>query len=163
MPELYKRKPNTECLVCKKAIYRRPAILEANNGQVFCSSTCFGLHCRKEQPCIICGKLILASSHKKTCSRTCSNKYRVGIKYKIGRPRDKAQSERSIKIRLLEIRGKVCEKCSYNKQEILQVHHKDRDRSNNNLSNLELVCPNCHYEEHYLEKSWLKGKFGRVG
>lgn len=26
----------------------------------------------------------------------------------------------------------------------LELHHKDGDRSNNNLSNLELLCPNCH-------------------
>ena len=34
--------------------------------------------------------------------------------------------------------------------------HKERNRENNNLNNLELICPNCHYEEHLLEKSWLK-------
>jgi len=30
---------------------------------------------------------------------------------------------------------------------------------------LELICPNCHFEEHYLEKSWLKDiiKKGGVG
>ena len=26
----------------------------------------------------------------------------------------------------------------------LELHHKDGDRTNNTLSNLELVCPNCH-------------------
>jgi len=26
----------------------------------------------------------------------------------------------------------------------LELHHKDGDRTNNVLSNLELVCPNCH-------------------
>ena len=25
------------------------------------------------------------------------------------------------------------------------------------LENLELICPNCHGEEHYLENSWLSG------
>jgi hypothetical protein len=59
-------------------------------------------------------------------------------------------------LRLLEERGNSCARCAYNKYEILQVHHKDRDRNNNKLDNLELICPNCHYEEHLLEKSWLK-------
>lgn len=26
----------------------------------------------------------------------------------------------------------------------LELHHKDGDNSNNSLSNLELLCPNCH-------------------
>ncbi|MBI3573571.1 hypothetical protein HY090_00790 [Candidatus Kaiserbacteria bacterium] len=38
------------------------------------------------------------------------------------------------------------------------MHHKDRNRNNNSLGNLELICPNCHYEEHYLEKSWLNDR-----
>ncbi len=51
-----------------------------------------------------------------------------------------------------------CERCGYKKFEILQIHHRDRDREHNALKNLELICPNCHYEEHYLQKSWLKNK-----
>lgn len=117
---------------------------------------CYGVSQRKEKPCVVCGKMIMSKFNKKTCSRICSNKYRTGIKYKIGRPRDKARTFRVIKIRLLEERGNNCARCTYNKYEILQVHHKDRNRNNNKLDNLELICPNCHYEEHLLEKSWLR-------
>ena len=156
MTELFKRKPNTACGVCNKAVYKRPGEIEKTKGRVFCSMTCYGISCRKEKPCIVCGKLILSGLHKKTCCRGCANKHRTGIKYKINRPRDKVKSQRALKIRLLKKKGKNCERCTYNKYKILQVHHKDRDRNNNNLDNLELVCPNCHYEEHYLEKSWLK-------
>ncbi len=99
---------------------------------------------------------MLSSLNKKTCSRECSNRNREGIKYKIGRPRDKFKSYQAIKTRLLENRAGTCERCSYNKKEILQVHHKNRNRKDNTDSNLELICPNCHSEEHYLEKSWLK-------
>jgi 5-methylcytosine-specific restriction endonuclease McrA len=105
---------------------------------------------------LVCGKKILAGLNKKTCSRVCSNQNRIGIKYKIGRPKDKAVKFRSLKIRILKERGGKCERCNYSKYEILQVHHKDRNRLNNNLENLELICPNCHYEEHFLEKSWLR-------
>lgn len=42
-----------------------------------------------------------------------------------------------------------CERCSYNENiQILGVHHKDRNRKNNDLSNLEVLCPNCHSLEH---------------
>lgn len=153
MSEPHKRNPNTKCSICGKEIYRRP--IEIKRGKVFCSVTCAGIRCRKEKPCIICKKLILAGLNKKTCSRSCANIHRAGIKYKIGRPKDKAKTFRVIKLRLLEEKNS-CARCAYNKYEILQVHHKDRNRNNNRLENLELICPNCHYEEHLLEKSWLK-------
>lgn len=153
MSELYKRKPNTKCAICGKLIYRRP--IEIKRGEVFCSVVCAGIACRKEKPCLICGKLILAGLNKKTCSRSCANKRREGIKYKIGSPRNKVKSQRALKLRLLKERGKKCEKCDYNKYQILEIHHKNRNRKNNELENLELICPNCHAEEHLLEKSWL--------
>ena len=153
MSELYKRKPNAKCTICGKLIYRRP--IEIKRGKVFCSVVCAGIACRKEKPCLICGKLILAGLNKKTCSRSCANKHREGIKYKIGSPRNKVKSQRALKLRLLKERGKKCEKCDYNKYQILEVHHKNRNRKNNELKNLELICPNCHAEEHLLEKSWL--------
>lgn len=159
VPETYERNPNIKCVVCKKPIYRRPSQIERNEGRVFCGTICYGISLRKETPCTVCGKPIMASLNKKTCSRACSNIHRTGIKYKLGRPtKDKVKNQQALKIRLLEARGKKCERCDYNKYEILQVHHKNKDRNNNNLDNLELICPNCHYEEHLLEKSWLRAR-----
>jgi len=155
MSENYKRHPNTICTVCKNPIYRRPVEIKRNKGRVFCSQHCYGFSCRREIPCIVCGKLILSGLNKNTCSRSCANKHRVGIRYKINRPKDKVRTQRALKLKLLNIKGRKCERCDYNKYEILQVHHEDRNRNNNNLDNLELICPNCHFEEHYLEKSWL--------
>ncbi len=153
----YKRKPNIECFVCKKSVYRRPYQIQNNGGKGFCGARCFGIFCRKEKHCKECGVTILAGQNKQNCSRACANKYRAGIQYKIGRPRDKVVESRALKIRLIALRGMKCERCGYSRVEILHVHHRDRDRKNNDLSNLELICPNCHYEEHYLEKSWLSG------
>ena len=150
MADIYKRKPNTKCFICKKGVYRRPINLEKSNGKAYCSQICYGISCRKEKSCVICNKLILSSLHRITCSRICSNKYRKGIKYKLGRPKDKGDEIRAIKIKLFSIRGEKCERCDYYKSEIIQVHHKDRNHRNNDLKNLELVCPNCHFEEHYL-------------
>ena len=156
MAEVYKRNPNTICTVCGKPIYKRPSQIKNSGGKVFCTMGCYGISCRKEIPCVICQKPILSGLNRKTCSRSCSNRHRIGIQYKMNRPRDKARSQQALKLKLLRIRGKTCSRCIYGKYEILQVHHKDRDRNNNNLENLELICPNCHCEEHYLEKSWLK-------
>lgn len=150
------RHPNTVCRICSKPTYKRKCEILRNKGHVFCSMACYGRFNRKEQPCLVCGTPIQAHFNKKTCSRVCANKHRTGIKYKLNRPRDKVVDQRRLKLRLLEFRGKVCEGCGYNKIEILQVHNKDRNRKNNHLNNLKLICPNCHYEEHYLEKSWLR-------
>lgn len=161
MPELYKRRPNTKCSICGKSIYRRPCELEKTGGRGYCSSACYGISCRNEKPCVVCGAMILAHFHKKTCGRSCANKRRAGIRYKMGSPHDKVKSQHSLKLRLLKERGPQCERCGYNKFEILQTHHKDRNTNNNDLNNLELICPNCHFEEHYLEKSWLRNIMSR--
>ncbi len=152
------RHPNISCIICNKLIYRKPSQIKRNNNRVFCGTICYGIGNRKEKPCVICGKMILAQFNKKTCSRACANVNRSGIKYTGARLKDKVKSQRGLKIRLLTERGRQCERCDYGKYEILQIHHKDRNRKNNNLNNLQLICPNCHYEEHFLEKSWLRNK-----
>ena len=46
---------------------------------------------------------------------------------------------------LLEIKS-LCENCGTNKD--LQIHHIDKNRNNNQLSNLVLLCRSCHSKEH---------------
>ena len=155
MPD-HRRSPNVNCRICGEPTYKRLVEIRRNNGNVYCSQGCFGISCRKEKPCIVCGTLILAGLNNKTCSRSCANRHRAGIQYKINRPRDKVKNYQRLKVRLLKLRGNECKKCGYDKYEILQVHHIDRNRENNEIDNLELICPNCHAEEHFLKKSWLK-------
>ncbi len=159
--EKYKRNPNARCFVCKKPTYCRPAQIKENGGRVFCSSRCYGISIRKEHPCVVCSKPILASANKKTCSRSCANTHRAGNLYKTGARKDKVQYQRGLKMRLLEAREPVCERCGYDKYEIINVHHKDRNRQHNDFENLELLCPNCHAEEHYLEGNWYSGRIGK--
>jgi len=52
-----------------------------------------------------------------------------------------------------------CNRCKYDKvKEVLCVHHRDRNRNNNDIGNLEILCPNCHMEEHFSHKDgiWTK-------
>lgn len=158
MGEPYQRQANARCLVCSTSMYRRPAEIERNGNRLFCSSACFGIASRKDRACKICGNRIGPGINRVTCSRACANRHRAGIQYKTGRRKDKVKDQRMLKLRLLETRGSKCERCGYAKVEILHIHHRDRNRQNSSLENLELICPNCHYEEHYLEKSWLNGK-----
>lgn len=49
-----------------------------------------------------------------------------------------------------ETRGTACEKCGWDEKHpvdgavLTEIEHKDGDASNNELSNLEVLCPNCH-------------------
>lgn len=59
-----------------------------------------------------------------------------------------------IKFHLIAERGHKCEKCNESKwmrhKIPLEVHHIDGDRTNNEKTNLNLLCPNCHaFTEHY--------------
>lgn len=149
--EKYIRKPNCNCKICNKEIYRRP--FQIKRGNVYCSQDCFGKSCEILVTCVICGTEFQKGLHKKTCSRACANKLRIGIKYnQIGRPtKDKVKSVKALKERLLKLRGHKCERCPYSNIKILNVHHKIRraDGGTDELDNLELICPNCHAEEHY--------------
>lgn len=59
-------------------------------------------------------------------------------------------SSHRLKIRLIEdgIKNHQCEKCKLTKwlDDIIpiELHHIDGNRFNNNLNNLEILCPNCH-------------------
>lgn len=49
----------------------------------------------------------------------------------------------------------ICNRCGLEAPEKqLEIHHKDRNRKNNELINLEVLCAKCHKEEH-------KGEFAR--
>lgn len=59
-------------------------------------------------------------------------------------------SSHKLKLRLLEdgIKEAKCECCGltrWNDKPIpLELHHKDGNHYNNDLNNLEILCPNCH-------------------
>lgn len=60
------------------------------------------------------------------------------------------------KLFLLNIKDKKCEKCGIDKwlgEELtLHLHHIDLNHTNNNLSNLMILCPNCHSLAHRSKK-----------
>ena len=94
-----------------------------------------------------------SKSGKVFCSRSCSTAY--NNQFKIGDKHPNwTNSHRTYRTKAFKYKEKVCEVCGYNKYpEILEVHHIDGDRRNNELSNLQIVCPTCHAEIHFKEKS----------
>ena len=71
----------------------------------------------------------------------------------------------NLKKHLIKLRGQKCECCSnkhwMNQNIPLEVHHIDGNRTNNQLNNLLLLCPNCHsLTDNYRGK---KNKMTTVG
>lgn len=63
---------------------------------------------------------------------------------------------------LVSLRGHKCENCGLEewmgKPIALEVHHEDGDSLNNDISNLKLLCPNCHaLTDNYRGKNINKG------
>ncbi len=115
------RKHNVECAYCKKTFYK-------NESQIKNSKTNTHFCCRE---------------HKDIGQRI-----ETGIKQI--QPSHYGETNKKYREIAFRHKEKTCERCHYNKfPEILEVHHKDRNRENNSIENLEIVCPTCHMEEHF--------------
>ena len=92
------------------------------------------------------------SGHPKeaiTCSYSCSNTH-----FRSGLNNPNFKNGNRIYRDLITI--EQCNRCGYKEHlEILQVHHIDRDRLNNTIENLEVLCPNCHTLDHYQNKDGM--------
>lgn len=119
------QEPNCECAQCSKPIYKSPSKMKAaKSGLMFCSRTC------KEKAQMIGGMKEIQPDHY-----------------------GKAKGRWTYRDKAFETHPKKCIRCGYDEHpEILEVHHKDRNRSNNSSENFEVLCPNCHMWEHYINK-----------
>jgi hypothetical protein len=57
------------------------------------------------------------------------------------------------------VRGIGCMNCGFSKwPSILQFHHIDRNRKNDSLENLMVLCPNCHSALHHVKAAKIEIK-----
>jgi hypothetical protein len=51
----------------------------------------------------------------------------------------------------------ICIGCGETTRYLLQIHHIDGDHSNNQESNFEIVCANCHIKRHLkmIDEKWI--------
>ena len=122
--------------------------------------------------CTICNKE-LTGNQKKYCCNNCKQKAHYFEK-KANPNSYHSQTKRAIrrKLELIQLSGGGCSKCGYNKNiSSLEFHHKDssikefqldaRNLSNNSMDKImkefakcELLCSNCHAEEHHIEMEY---------
>jgi hypothetical protein len=106
---------------------------------------------------VCCAIFVTQKDHpreKTVCSRACSNTYfRSGSNNPNFIDGNRNSGYRKI---AFDYYPNICNRCLFDKNpNILIVHHKDRNRLNNVLDNLEILCPNCHSEEHFNSKDGL--------
>lgn len=135
--KFYKSKnlPNVNCSYCNKIFYRNETDkLNSRSGLYFCN--------RK---------------HKDLAQRLNGIKEIHPSHYSSITGRDPAiKKYRNMAFKNLPVK---CKNCGYSKyKSVLQVHHIDKNNTNNKIENLEILCPTCHNEKHYLTKSGLYNK-----
>lgn len=113
------------------------------DNQKYCSKKCFYKHLKIEVECSVCGEKLLKPksnfdrNKEHYCSRTCYNKRRKTQLKRLKRETEHFTS-------LVE---EGC-KCGVKEYYLLQIHHKDGNKNNNDPSNHEVVCANCHIKRH---------------
>ena len=145
------------CSLCKKKFYRKPSQLKLAK-RSFCSSVCQHKARRTGQivNCHWCGKEsykqfhdLSAKEQKQFCGRKCSlewlNSNQKGVKHP-----NWTTGEFSYKGVMLQ-NGVLqkCTLCGLQDKRVLAVHHIDRNRKNNHVSNLAWLCHDCHFLVHH--------------
>ena len=150
--------PNTFCSLeeCKKPIHKKPNIL-AKQSVHYCSREHFAIARTQATKitvvtCVNCNKNFRRRKpSQKFCSHACSNEARRGIAYDGSALFDKEGRRRKNYRLLKDLFGEFCamEGCpvssNWNGQPlVLHVDHINGDNSDNVITNLRFLCPNCH-------------------
>lgn len=122
--------PNLTCAMCQTPFYRKPSAQNGKSGLYFC-----GRACKDKSQNLTDGIPEVRPSH-----------YGDGRWVKYRKIAFDAHPHR-------------CNNCGWSEYvEVLQVHHKDHDHTNNHPDNLEILCPTHHMVHHYLTGSGLWGR-----
>lgn len=98
----------------------------------------------ESRECPICGTLFKPqrqSDTKVCCSYSCANTH-----FRSGK--NNPNFKGGTQYRRVIGSGSQCADCGESRPYLLMVHHVDGDRKNNDLHNLEIVCPTHHAMRH---------------
>jgi hypothetical protein len=144
------------CRSCGVAYKKQKLKAEGKQQEFYCSTVCYNnaehkvtltcSHCEKEftRTKSQINKRV-KNQHINFCSRECKD---AAVHYMEEiRPEHYGTSD-NYRIKAFKNYPKACNRCGFDNEQALEVHHRDRDRLNNDLSNLEILCANCHTIEH---------------
>jgi hypothetical protein len=136
---------------------RNFTVIGSKKHRIYCSRDCSNppRPPTAERPCGWCGKMFTPRSHheQRCCSTSCSRNAFNADKRKANQNAGLFADYREAKSALLWNMA-ACQECGWKAEPaILELHHIDRNRRNNHLSNLKLLCPNCHTLGHYRSKT----------
>ena len=147
-----------KCLICSKVLYVKKFHASKGWGK-YCSKKCQfkGQWNGRWLKCDSCGKKIYrrisdikkSRSKKFFCSRNCHCSWE-NENVRCGENAPNWVAGHTV-YRILMRRRKIeekCKKCGLRDRRVLIVHHRDKNRKNNSLENLEWLCHNCHYIVH---------------
>jgi len=156
----------TNCKYCKEEFYAERKFINRGNAK-FCSRSCGAkyngwLKTRPNTVCAYCDTAFYKKNSKKTSKHSksglffcCNDHKNKASESECGVLKLNHYSEGTSSYRKIAFNNykHECNRCAFVGEytSTLVVHHKDRDRANNDVSNLEILCRNCHYEEHYGE------------
>lgn len=144
-----------KCKVCGKYI-------ESYKSQM--KSAC-SLECRNKLlrtgsyiNCSLCGKSFYRPKSKQNnksgfnfCSVECkSNAQTMHDKFRDMIPKHYGNGKNSYRAKAFNNLEHKCKDCGETRKYMLVVHHKDGNRNNNLLDNLEILCHNCHTTKHLI-------------
>lgn len=155
------------CNYCQQEYQAEPRYLNRGQG-IFCSRSCSTRHKNSLLPdlelnaaCAYCNTMFHKPKSKKHNSRSglyfCCREHK-DLAQRIGGIKEIQPPHygETLRYRPLALRTlpKQCVRCGWDKiPEILEVNHIDCDRSNNDITNLEILCPTCHREYHFVTKT----------
>jgi len=150
--------PCVKCAICKTGFYAKPFLLNHGWGK-YCSRACQfkGQMKGKIVQCFTCGGCVYkgpralrnSKSGKFFCNKSCQTIWRNSV-VNIGENHSSWKDGNASYRKVLKRTGVVraCVSCDKDDKRILQVHHKDHNRSNNSVKNLVWLCLNCHHLVH---------------
>lgn len=145
------------CVMCKKKFLRKLSQVLLGGGN-YCSNICryAGRKNGKTVLCVSCGNEIYrphkqlngSKSGKHFCTKKCQLSW-ISKEHN-GHPNWKGGkfSYRDILLKTKGVKNE-CLLCREGDVRMLAVHHIDKNRLNNNLSNLVWLCHNCHFLVHF--------------
>lgn len=156
--DIYK---NYKCIECGE-IFKDKKV----NNRKFCTRSCsvtfnnkfkikngnYAVKNSLEKNCKFCNKKLINKKIVKTfCNAKCQKGYENKIIYeKIEKGTYEYKTPKKYKDYLIDKYGNRCMRCGWNEvnkvtgKVPIQLEHKDGNSNNNDLTNLELLCPNCH-------------------